>query len=113
MADVITWTTPTLTEAVEGVDLTDMDLYITVAQISPSGSLRSRLTAQAEGEYDGTDTYVTATFTQEQTGQLRKGRAQVMVNAVGNDVRYATEPIEIMVEPNAIPNAITEVGDES
>lgn len=106
MADIITWTTPTLTEAVEGVDLTDMDLYVTVEQMSPSGSLRARLTAQAEGEYDGTDTYVTATYTQEQTGQLRKGKATVMVNAVGDDTRYATDPIEVMVELNAMPGVV-------
>lgn len=112
MADVITWTTPTLTEAVEGVDLTDMDLYITVQQMSPSGSLRARLTASAEGEYDGTDTYVTATFTQGQTGQLRKGRASVMVNAVGDGERYATDPIDIDVDLNEIPEAL-EVDDES
>lgn len=106
MADIITWTTPTITEAVEGVDLTDMDLYITIEQISPSGSLRARLTADADGEYDGTDTYVTATLTQAQTGQLHRGRAVVMVNAVGDGQRFATEPIEVEVALNAIPEEV-------
>lgn len=32
MADVITWTTPTVIEAVEGVDLTGMDPYITIGR---------------------------------------------------------------------------------
>ena len=107
MADIITWTTPTITEAVEGVDLTDMDLYITVEQIAPSGSIRARLTADATGQYDGTDTYVTATFTQAQTGQLHKGSATVMVNAVGDGERYATDPIEVDVALNAIPEEVT------
>lgn len=107
MADIITWTTPTITEAVEGVDLTDMDLYITVEQIAPSGSLRARLTVDATGEYDGTDTYVTATLTQAQTGQLHKGWATVMVNAVGDGERYATSRIAIEVDLNAIPEEVT------
>ena len=107
MADIITWTTPTITEAVEGIDLTGMDLYITVQQLSPSGSLRARVTAEAEGEYDGTDTYVTATLTQAQTGQLHKASAQVMVNAVGDGERYATDPIDVEVDINEIPEELT------
>lgn len=30
MADIITWTTPTITETVEGVDLTGYDATITI-----------------------------------------------------------------------------------
>ena len=45
MADLITWTTPTVTEAFDGIDLTGYTGYVTIEQTAPSGRLMARLTA--------------------------------------------------------------------
>lgn len=106
MADLITWTTPTITEAFDGIDLTGYTGYVTIEQTTPTGSLRARLTANATVTYDGETSYVTADYSQTQMGQLHKGRASVMVNVTKNGKRYASDPIDVMVALNEIPEEV-------
>ena len=106
MADLIAWTTPTITKAFDGIDLTGYTGYLTIEQTSPSGSLRARLTSNATVTYDGETSYVTADFTQAQTGQLHKGRASVMVNVTKDGKRYASDSIDVMVALNEIPEEV-------
>lgn len=106
MADLISWTTPTITESFEGIDLTGYESYITIEQMAPSGSLRARVTASGTVTYDGSTSYVTAELTQAQTGQLHRGMASVMVNVTKGGKRYASEPIGVMVALNEIPEEV-------
>lgn len=103
MSDLITWTTAEVTVQVEEADLSSSQCYVTISQRTKSGSLVSSVTEEATVVYDGTHSYVTASFTQAQTGTFTEGRAEVMVNAVDEDgTRPATDPMEIRVGRNLI-----------
>lgn len=68
------WTTPTHELVVEGVDLTGCDVYVDYKQ----GSRTRRV--KCEPEYDGSDTVLEVTWTQEQSAVFKPGEVEVQVN---------------------------------
>lgn len=106
--DLITWTTPIINVMCEGFDLSDYQCSITVEQLTRSGSVRGLVTVDAEADFDGTDSYVHAALSQEQTGRFAAGAANVTVNAInGNGKRVATEPIAIVIGRNPVMEVLT------
>lgn len=72
---MIRYTTPTVELVIEGVDLTGLTVLATL------GQKRQRLTIESEQvTYDGTDTTVIVTLTQEQLGRFAEGDAEMQVN---------------------------------
>lgn len=93
---MIKWTTPTLTLKVKGEDLSSADVWVTVKQGDYA------ITAYTSAEYDGADSNISVTFSQEETGNLVRGTADVQVNFKFGDSRGATQVKQIQVYPNLI-----------
>ena len=97
------YTTPTIELTVEGVDLTGVRVLVTFAQ------RRQRLTIEdATVAYDGTDTTVTLSLTQEQLGRFAEGEARVQVNWVDmKGHRNATVEAPLVVTGNLLERVIS------
>lgn len=110
---MINYTTPTISLAVEGVDLTGMDTYVSLEQGS------KKLTKTGDdliiepivGE-ETTDTSITFTLTQEESAFYDFGKSvSVQVNWISSaGVRDATEVKTIPVMRNLLDKVI-EYGD--
>lgn len=106
---MVKYTTPTIHLIVEGVDITDKDIYVTLEQgnieLSKTGS---DLTVTAITEEQNTDTDITFVLTQEETGQLNPCRnVMIQVNWIAsNGVRAATEIKAIGVMQNLLDEVI-------
>lgn len=98
MATITRGTTPQLTATIKDADLQDMDVYLTVgrkdaqpwATVGPEGVTLS---------YDGTDTTVAATLTQEQTLACPVGGGFVQVRAYKDGQAIATGMVPVEVAP--------------
>ena len=98
MATITRGTTPQLTATIKDADLQGMDVYLTVgrkdaqpwATVGPEGVTVS---------YDGTDTTVTATLTQEQTLACPVGGGFVQVRAYKDGQAIATGMVPVEVAP--------------
>lgn len=98
MATITRGTTPQLTATIKDADLQGMDVYLTVgrkdaqpwATVGPEGVTLS---------YDGTDTTVTATLTQEQTLACPVGGGFVQVRAYKDGQAIATGMVPVEVAP--------------
>lgn len=98
MATITRGTTPQLTAKIKDADLQGMDVYLTVgrkdaqpwATVGPEG---------VTATYDGTDTTVTATLTQEQTLACPVGAGFVQVRAYKDGQAIATGMVPVEVEP--------------
>lgn len=98
MATITRGTTPQLTATIKDADLQGMDVYLTVgrkdaqpwATVGPEGVTLS---------YDGTDTTVTATLTQEQTLACPVGGGFVQVRAYKDGQAIATGMVHVEVAP--------------
>ena len=98
MATITRGTTPQLTATIRDADLQGMDVYLTVgrkdaqpwATVGPEGVVLS---------YDGTDTTVTATLTQEQTLACPVGGGFVQVRAYKDGQAIATGMVPVEVAP--------------
>ena len=89
------YTTPTLPLTVRGADLTACDVWVTITQ----GAYR--LERKVECSYDGTDTTIELTLTQEETGALKRGKSKVQVNWIdAQGRRDATRIREVDVAEN-------------
>ena len=100
------YTTPTLTLVVEGLDLTAMDVYVTLRQ----GKRLLTLTdpeMETEVVEQRTDTKLTVTLSQEQTAFFEAVPVDVQVNWIGVDgARDATEVKRVEVWPNLLQEVI-------
>lgn len=96
------YTTPTLKLIVEGVDITETHVFITMAQ------QRQSLTLDAQDmAYDGSDTTITVDFTQEQLADFSEGRAQIQVNWVDtNNKRNATSAASVTILGNLLERVV-------
>ena len=96
------YTTPTLKLIVEGVDITETRVFITMAQ------QRQSLTLDAQDmAYDGSDTTITVDFTQEQLANFSEGRAQIQVNWVdANNKRNATSAASVAILGNLLERVV-------
>ena len=98
MATITRGTTPQLTATIRDADLQGMDVYLTVgrkdaqpwATVGPEGVTLS---------YDGADTTVAATLTQEQTLACPVGGGFVQVRAYKDGQAIATGMVPVEVAP--------------
>ena len=101
------YTTPTQELTVRGIDLTDMDVYVTYVQ----GECRKVTMQPEEVAYDADsgNTTVTVSLSQLQTAQFKPGkRAQVEVNFIDADgKRNATAIREINITQNLLDEELT------
>lgn len=103
---MIEWTTPTHRHVVRGIDLSAYDVYVSYKQG------RTELSIAADSvEYDGTDTTVTVSLTQRQTGQFKAGTAKVQINWVTPDgKRDAVLVKSVEVDENLMQKEVRYVG---
>lgn len=100
------YTTPTLTIIVEGIDLTAMDVRVTLKQGKRSLTI-SNPEMEAVTEEGRTDTKLDVTLTQEQTALFEAVPLKVQVNFIDVDgARDATECKTVDVWPNLLPEVI-------
>lgn len=98
MATITRGTTPQLTATIRDANLQGMDVYLTVGR----KDAQPWATVGPEGvtvEYDGTDTTVTATLTQEQTLACPVGGGFVQVRAYKDGQAIATGMVPVEVAP--------------
>jgi len=107
---MIRWTTPTITLTVEGVDLTETDVYVSLEQ----GALEmvktgSALIITTETHEQVTDTVIIFTLTQEESAAFNLGKAvSVQVNYISaQGVRDATEIKTISVARNLLDEVVS------
>lgn len=104
---MIAWTTPTLEILLQGIDLTEHELTVTIAQDSQYGSVRIDI-GDPEVTLEGGSTLVTVTLTQEQTGRLAQGKARIQVNAIDSSgTRLCSDEAEVTVGRNLLDHAIS------
>ena len=102
---MINYTTPSISLTVEGVDLSDQDVYVSLEQgtheLTKSGS---DLIVDA----DENDTIITFTLTQEESASFNFGKSvSIQVNWISQDgVRDATEIKTIGVMRNLLDEVI-------
>lgn len=96
MAAITRGTTPTVTCTVEGVDLTDFTIYLSVGA-RPNHPWFTADNEQMTLTLDGEDSVLTFALTQEQTLSCTAGEAIIQLRCVkdGSAVATATEPITI------------------
>lgn len=106
---MINYTTPTISLVVEGVDITDKDVYVTLEQgnteLTKTGTDLIMSTETAEGQ---TVTNITLTLSQEESALFDYNKkASVQVNWIAsNGVRAATEIQTIYVMRNLLDQVI-------
>lgn len=99
---MIQYTTPTLHLVVEGADITQHTVYVTIRQ-----GVREVTLTDVELTLEGEDTHIRASLTQQQTGGLRKGDAEVQVNWVDQSQhRAATTVGKIAVTENLLARVV-------
>ena len=100
------FTTPTIPLKVKGVDLTTADsVYVTFTD-----SVRSIVITKSSPtlEVSGSDTNVTVTLSQAETGQFGpKSRVDIEVNWMKNGLRGATEIGSVTCFENLLKEVIT------
>lgn len=101
------YTTPTQELTVQGIDLTDMDVYVTYMQ-DECRKVTMRPEAVAY-DADSGNTTVTVSLSQLQTAQFKPGkRAQVQVNFIDADgKRNATTVREVNITQNLLDEELT------
>ena len=100
------YTTPTLTIVVEGIDITAMNVYVTLKQGKRTLTI-SDPEMQTETVGQRTDTRLDVTLTQEQTALFEAVPLKVQVNFIDVDgARDATECKVVDVWPNLLPEVI-------
>lgn len=73
------YTTPTITVTLQGIDLTGCDIYVTYKQ----GSKLTLTIWDVDYEFDGTDSIISYTLSQEQTAMFKAGSsATIQINWV-------------------------------
>ena len=100
------FTTPTVELTVEGVDLTDSDVYVTIWQKG-----RELTVEDADVTLDGEGTVIAFALTQEQSATFHAGSAKVQVNWIGTDGHRNATTIEEMSVTQNLLNRVIEHDD--
>ena len=106
---MINYTTPTISLVVEGVDITDKDVYVTLEQgrmeLTKSGE---ELTIAAETVSQQTNTNISFMLTQEESASFKfNSSVAVQVNWISaQGVRAATEIKTVSVMKNLLDKVI-------
>lgn len=106
------YTTATQTLTVQGRDLTGCKVWVTYSQ-RRSPTSKSATVVMVEGAAlsvtkSGSDTVIGVTLSQEQSGQLVEGVAEVQVNwMTSGGIRDATDAIEIAVDKNLLKRVLS------
>jgi len=111
---MIRYTTPTNALKVKGLDLGEYDVYVTFTQ-KPKGSRNETiLTVPATNiEFDGEDSDIQITLTQQQTAQFVEGPCSIQVNYIDvNGLRNATKKHTIMVHDNLLKEVLSYGGQQ-
>ena len=96
------FTTPTLTVTVEGADLTEQEVLVTLAQRNRTITVESPAM-----ELVGEDTAISVPLSQLQTGGFREGSVEVQVNWLdGHGHRDATTVATVEVERNLLAEVV-------
>lgn len=100
---MIEWTTPTQLIRIKNTDITNCDVYVTIAQGDFLQTMRPD-----EMTFDGTCTLLTVTLDQTETGALEAGNAKLQVNAIDSDgYRAATQQVLIKVGSNLLDREVS------
>lgn len=103
-AATIRYTTDVMTITLRGIDLTGYRVLVTVSQGSAS---TVTITNPTRSVSDG-DTTLYVSMTQQQSGNLRAGRAKMQVNWINSaGDRGATDVIDVVVGENLVPEVIS------
>ena len=97
MASITRGTTPQVTCNVAGIDLTQFVCYVSIGSTN-----RPKVTIQGDAvavEYDGTDSRLTFTMTQEQTLALHEGTTNVQLRAINDGHAVASGEAKLDVLP--------------
>lgn len=98
------YTTPELPLIVQGVDITDYDVYVTIAQKTHILTVDD---AAMELDGDG-NTIITVDLSQFDTAEFREGSAKVQVNWLdGQGRRNATEEAVITIGGNLLDKVLS------
>lgn len=98
------YTTPELPLIVQGVDITDCDVYVTIAQKTHVLTVDD---AAMELDGDG-NTVITVDLSQFDTAEFREGSAKVQVNYIdGQGRRNATEEAVITIGGNLLDKVLS------
>lgn len=102
------FTTPTFTMVINGFDLSEATVYVTFKQINTVVTVESPTVTYADGK-----STLEVTLTEEQTGMLHVGNAQVQVNWVKDGVREATEVVTKKITDNLLEAVLIESEEET
>lgn len=99
------YTTPTAELTVEGIDLTEADVYVTIKQ---GNALVTFTGEDLDVSLDEEDSVIRFTLSQEQTARFNaKQDAQLQINWVIGNTRNATEIPQIRIMPNLLEEVIS------
>lgn len=107
---MITYTTPTETFTIRGINLTAMNVSVTYKQLQMTHKTTPIVLTinNPTVTYSNGASVVTVKLTQAQTASFVEGTAKVMVNWIGSDgTRNATKPKEIDVTANFLQEVLT------
>jgi hypothetical protein len=100
------YTTPTITLKVVGVDLTGSNVYVTFKQ--EDSTLITKSGDDVTAELDGSDTTITVSLTQAETGSLMAQKStSVQVNWMSGATRKATEIRYISTTENLLEGVLS------
>lgn len=111
---MIRYTTPTDALKVKGLDLSEYDVYVTFTQKPKGSRSETILTVPATNiEFDGEDSDIQITLTQQQTAQFVEGPCSIQVNYIDvNGLRNATKKHTIMVHDNLLKEVLSYGGQQ-
>lgn len=106
---MIRYTTPTQTIKVKGIDLTGYDVTVSLRQLI--GVTQNAHEVDIGGDavslaLDGSDTAVTFTLTQEQSGGFVRGWVDVQVNYGSGDTRMASSVTSLYMDRNLLTEVV-------
>ena len=105
---MIPYTTPTLRLTIAGIDLTDMDVYVTIEQGTHELTLEDADVSYADGR-----TTVAVALTQQQTAAFSRGTCDVQVNWLdANGTRSATVVRTVNVGTQLLQEVLPEEPEE-
>ena len=101
------YTTPTRTVRVEGIDLTPYDVIVSLRQrIGQSANAHEVDIEDPTVTLDGTDTLVTFSLTQAQTGGFAPGAVDVQVNYGAGSARMSTGILQMRMARNLLDGEV-------
>lgn len=98
------FTTPTLPLSAEGIDISEADyIWVTFSDKNRNQVVTKNREDFDEIEYDGANTNISITLTQEETGSfIVNSKVDVEINWMIGEKRYATEIKTISVKENLL-----------